>query len=180
MRDFGRKGYEGTGNCPCKKTSVAPSQKLNEILESCGSPVLSTGAKLADLIRRPELCYKILSPIDTSRPNYPEKIFEQAEIEIKYEGYIKRQQAQIDEQKRLEVRKLPENFDYNAVKGLRLEAVEKLNKISPVSIGQAARISGVTPADISVLLIWLEKTNEHKNIRQSLTDVFYHMECILF
>lgn len=140
-----------------KKTSVAPSQKLNEILESCGSPVLSTGAKLADLIRRPELCYKILSPIDTSRPNYPEKIFEQAEIEIKYEGYIKRQQAQIDEQKRLEVRKLPENFDYNAVKGLRLEAVEKLNKISPVSIGQAARISGVTPADISVLLIWLEK-----------------------
>ena len=140
-----------------KKTSVAPSQKLNEILESCGSPVLSTGAKLADLIRRPELCYKILSPIDTSRQNYPEKIFEQAEIEIKYEGYIKRQQAQIDEQKRLEVRKLPENFDYNAVKGLRLEAVEKLNKISPVSIGQAARISGVTPADISVLLIWLEK-----------------------
>ncbi len=147
-----------------ESTTIPPSKTLSNILEKCSSPPLKTGAKLAELIRRPQLGYKALLPVDTTRPDIPEEIFEQAEIEIKYEGYIKRQQAQISEQKRLESRKLSEDLDYNNIKGLRLEAVEKLNKIKPISIGQAARISGVTPSDISVLLIFLEKNrNQEEN-----------------
>ena len=142
-----------------ESTTIPPSETLSQILESCGSPALKTGARLADLLRRPELNYKALSPVDSTRPSLDDSIFEQTEIEIKYEGYIKRQQAQIAEQKRLESRALSENTDYGKIKGLRLEAVEKLNKIKPLSVGQAARISGVTPADISVLLIWLEKND---------------------
>ena len=142
-----------------ESTTIPPSETLSQILESCGSPALKTGAKLADLLRRPELNYKALSPVDPTRPSLDDSIFEQAEIEIKYEGYIKRQQSQIAEQKRLESRALSEHTDYGEIKGLRLEAVEKLSKIKPLSVGQAARISGVTPADISVLLIWLEKND---------------------
>ena len=112
---------------------------------------------MIELLKRPELNYEALAPIDETRPPLPYYIFEQVEVEIKYEGYIRRQQAMIDEAKRLEMRKLPQNLDYNAITGLRLEAIEKLNKVKPENVGQASRISGVSPADISVLLIWLTK-----------------------
>ena len=140
-----------------KSTTIPPSEELSKILEQAGSPPVKTGVKLCDLLRRPELSYTLLTPVDFSRPAIDGRIFEQAEIELKYEGYIKRQEAQIAEQKRLEGRSLSEKTDYGKIKGLRLEAAEKLNKIKPLSVGQAAQISGVTPADISVLLIWLEK-----------------------
>ena len=109
------------------------------------------------MIRRPQLSYEILTPFDIDRPDLPDDVFEQVEIDLKYAGYIKRQIAQVAEMRRLEVKIIPENIDYNSVVGLRLEAREKLNKIRPHSIGQASRISGVSPADISVLLIYLKK-----------------------
>jgi tRNA uridine 5-carboxymethylaminomethyl modification enzyme len=113
--------------------------------------------KLIDLIRRPELSYEILAPIDTDRPDLPAAVFENVEIEIKYEGYIKRQKAEIEETRRLEERRLPDGVDYTEIVGLRAEAQEKLNRVRPANIGQASRISGVSPADISVLLIWLAR-----------------------
>lgn len=140
-----------------EQTVLPPSEELNRILQAQGTAAVHTGVRLAELLRRPQLNYRLLTPVDPSRPDIPPQILEQAEVELKYAGYIKRQQAQIDEQKRLESRKLPENADYASITGLRLEAVEKLTKVRPVSIGQAARISGVSPADVSVLLIWLEK-----------------------
>ena len=143
-----------------ENTVIAPSEELNAILVAAETAPVRSGVRLAELIRRPQLNYKMLSSVDPTRPELPPEILEQAEVELKYAGYIKRQQSQIDEQKRLENRRLPENADYNTITGLRLEAVEKLSKIRPLSIGQAARISGVTPADISVLLIWLEKSNQ--------------------
>ncbi len=138
-------------------TVLSPTKELNEILEEAGTAPVHSGVKVAELLRRPQVNYEMLTPVDTTRPELPLEILEGAEVELKYAGYIKRQQSAIDEQKRLESRKLPENVDYKTVTGLRLEAVEKLNKVHPASIGQAARISGVSPADISVLLIWLEK-----------------------
>lgn len=138
-------------------TVLSPTKELNALLEQVGTATVSSGVRLAELIRRPQVTYELLTPVDSNRPNLPLEIFEGAEVELKYAGYIKRQQAQIDEQKRLECRKLPEDVDYKTITGLRLEAVEKLNKVRPASIGQAARISGVSPADVSVLLIWLEK-----------------------
>ena len=114
---------------------------------------------MADLIRRPQLDYAVLTPFDKNRPDYPADVFEQVEIDLKYEGYIKRQQAQINEMNRLEEKLLPEDVDYHEIINLRTEAVEKLSKIRPRSIGQASRISGVSPADISVLLIWLAKNH---------------------
>ncbi|MBQ3005099.1 MAG: tRNA uridine-5-carboxymethylaminomethyl(34) synthesis enzyme MnmG, partial [Clostridia bacterium] len=117
---------------------------------------MKSGVRLEELIKRPQLDYKTLAPFDTTRPDLPFEVFEQVEIDTKYEGYIKRQQAQIDENRRLEVRSLV-GIDYNKIVGLRLEATEKLNKIKPENVGQASRISGVTPADITVLLIYLEK-----------------------
>ncbi|MBR3844054.1 MAG: tRNA uridine-5-carboxymethylaminomethyl(34) synthesis enzyme MnmG, partial [Clostridia bacterium] len=140
-------------------TVLSPTKELNEILEKAGTAPVTSGVRLAELLRRPQLTYELLTPVDTDRPDLPLEVLEQAEVELKYAGYIKRQQSQIDEQKRLESRKLPENTDYKTITGLRLEAVEKLSKIRPVSIGQAARISGVSPADVSVLLIWLEKSD---------------------
>ena len=140
-------------------TVLSPTKELNEILERAGTAPVHSGVKVAELLRRPQVNYEMLTPVDTTRPELPLEILEGAEVELKYAGYIKRQQSAIDEQKRLESRKLPENVDYKTVTGLRLEAVEKLNKVHPASIGQAARISGVSPADISVLLIWLEKLN---------------------
>ena len=140
-------------------TVLSPTKELNEILERAGTAPVHSGVKVAELLRRPQVNYEMLTPVDTTRPELPLEILEGAEVELKYAGYIKRQQSAIDEQKRLESRKLPENVDYKTVTGLRLEAVEKLNKVHPASIGQAARISGVSPADISVLLIWLEKGN---------------------
>lgn len=138
-------------------TVLSPNDKLNELLVSRETSPMNTGARLSDLLKRPQLNYELLTEFDTERPELPYEVFEQVEIDIKYEGYIKRQQAQVDEMHRLEVKKLAEDTDYNSIHGLRLEAREKLSKIKPHNIGQASRISGVSPSDISVLLIYLEK-----------------------
>ena len=138
-----------------QKTTLPPSQELNRILVSRGTSPLTTGAKLADLLKRPQITYEDLAPVDKDRPQYSTAVFEAVEIELKYEGYIKRQRADIEEARRLERKRLPQDVDYSAIQGLRLEAGEKLNKVKPENIGQAGRISGVSPADISVLLIWL-------------------------
>lgn len=138
-----------------QSTNLPPSEELNQILVSRGTSPLSTGAKLSDLLKRPQITYQDLTPVDRDRPEYPSAVFENVEIELKYEGYIKRQLADIEEARRLERKLLPEDVDYSQIKGLRLEAGEKLNKVKPENIGQAGRISGVSPADISVLLIWL-------------------------
>lgn len=140
-----------------EKTVIAPSEKLNALLVSRETSPIVSGVRLSELIKRPQLGYELLTEFDKERPDLPYEIFEQVEIDIKYEGYIKRQQAQVDEMHRLEVRTLPHNIDYSSITGLRLEAREKLTKIRPKSVGQASRISGVSPADISVLLIYLEK-----------------------
>ena len=142
-----------------ESTFLAPGEALNRVLVSRETTPLSTGCRLADLIRRPQLDYACLAPFDENRPPLPEEVFEQVEIDLKYEGYIKRQQAQIAEMNRLEVKLLPEDIDYTQIVNLRTEAVEKLSRIRPRSIGQASRISGVSPADISVLLIYLAKNN---------------------
>ena len=140
-----------------KKTIVPPSEKVNEILVSRETSPIKSGTSLMELLKRPQITYKDLELIDVDRPNLPDSIFEKVEIEIKYEGYIKRQFSQIEEMRRLECKALPDEMDYSNLKGLRLEAIEKLNKVRPQNIGQASRISGVSPADISVLLIWLAK-----------------------
>lgn len=140
-----------------EKLSVPMSEELDKLLVSLGTAPLKTGVKFAELLKRPQLTYENLAPFDKNRPDLPYEIFEQVEIEIKYEGYIKRQQAQIDEMRRLEKKLIPADMDYNEISGLRLEAAEKLAKIRPASIGQASRISGVSPADISVLLIHLAR-----------------------
>lgn len=140
-----------------EKAVIAPSEKLNALLVSRETSPIVSGVRLSELIKRPQLGYELLTEFDKERPDLPYEIFEQVEIDIKYEGYIKCQQAQVDEMHRLEVRTLPQNIDYNSIIGLRLEAREKLTKIRPKNVGQASRISGVSPADISVLLIYLEK-----------------------
>lgn len=138
---------------------LPPSEALNALLVSRETAPLTTGVRFEELLRRPQLNYEALTAFDKDRPSLDEDIFEQVEIDIKYEGYIKRQQAQIDEMRRLENRPLPEETDYTAIHGLRLEAREKLMKIRPANVGQASRISGVSPADVSVLLIWLERNH---------------------
>jgi tRNA uridine 5-carboxymethylaminomethyl modification enzyme len=138
-----------------ERVSIAPSEELNKVLEEAGTAPLVTGCRLSELIKRPQLSYKILAPFDKKRPDLPADVFEQVEINLKYAGYIKRQLAQVQEQKRLEVKRIPEDIDYDKVTNLRLEAIEKLKKIRPETIGQASRISGVSPADIAVLLIYL-------------------------
>ena len=140
-----------------KKTVISPSEELNEILVSRETSPVTTGIRLIDLIKRPQLDYDSLKSIDKTRPDLDPNIFEQVEIEVKYEGYIKRQEAQIEQMRRLENKSLPKKTDYSTIAGLRLEAQEKLNKIKPQNIGQASRISGVSPADISVLVIWLSQ-----------------------
>ena len=140
-----------------EKVSVAPSEELNSVLVSRETSPLETGCRLIDLIKRPQLDYESLAEFDKDRPDLPKEVFEQVEIEIKYEGYIRRQLAQAQEMRRLEEKKLDENTDYTTITGLRMEAQEKLNKVKPNSIGQASRISGVSPADISVLMIYLKK-----------------------
>lgn len=146
-----------------KATVIAPSEKVNEILVSHETSAINTGVRLIDLIKRPQLGYDALSEIDENRPNIDRNIFEQVETEIKYEGYIKRQLIVIDQVRRLECKILPENIDYNAIDGLRLEAREKLTKVRPENIGQASRISGVSPADISVLVIYLASLRNKNN-----------------
>lgn len=145
-----------------EKTVLAPTEALNSLLVSHETSPVTTGVKLADLIRRPELNYEILTPVDTARPDLPPAVFENVEIEIKYQGYIKRQKADIAEMRRLEERRLPAQVDYKEIVGLRTEAQEKLEKVKPASVGQASRISGVSPADISVLLIWLSRNKRER------------------
>lgn len=140
------------------RTVFSPTPELNEILVSRGTSPVTTGVRLSDLLRRPQLSYADLTPIDTTRPeNIPQAVLENVEIELKYEGYINRQKADIAEMRRLEGKKLAADLDYDEITGLRLEAREKLNKVRPENIGQASRISGVSPADISVLMIYLSK-----------------------
>lgn len=140
-----------------RNTVIKPSEKVNKVLEKYNSSLLSTGTKLSELLKRSELNYEALKDIDESRVNLPDSVIEEAEIEIKYEGYIKLQLEQIEEFKKLENRKLDVNIDYESIKGLSLEARQKLNRQKPLSVGQASRISGVSPADISVLLIYLSQ-----------------------
>ena len=140
-----------------KTAFLAPNADLNRLLEQNGTAPISTGTRLSDLVKRPQISYDMLAPFDKERPDLPFSVREKVETEIKYEGYIARQQAQVNEMLRLEGKAIPNDIDYSAVYGLRLEAVEKLNKIRPANIGQASRISGVSPADISVLLIYLAK-----------------------
>jgi len=140
-----------------ENTVIAPNDEINKLLVSRETSALNTGVKLSELIRRPQLNYELLTPFDKNRPELPYEVYEQVEIELKYEGYIKRQYSLIEETRRLEKRLLPENIDYNDIINLRTEAREKLNKIRPLSIGQASRISGVSPADISVLLIYIKE-----------------------
>ena len=138
---------------------VGANSFTNDLLEKYGSTPLNSGSTITELIRRPELNYEILHPIDENRPEFPEdlkhEIIEQVNINIKYDGYIKRQKKQVEQFKKLENKKIPEDIDYDKIKSLRIEAVQKLKEYRPVSIGQASRISGVSPADISVLLVYL-------------------------
>ena len=143
-----------------KATVVAPTEEVNAILVSRETSPISTGVRLIELLRRPQLDYEALTAIDTTRPPLSRRMMEQVQTEIKYEGYIQKQLRQVEQARRLEGKRLPTNFDYRAIQGLRLEAQEKLNKIQPLNIGQASRISGVSPADISVLLIWLAANKE--------------------
>ena len=142
-----------------EKLTIPPSKELNDLLISIDSTPISTGIKMAELLRRPQIDYGMLSQFDPERPDLPHKIKYEVEVMIKYDGYIKRQRNEADRVKKLSEKKLPCDIDYSLIEGLRLEARQKLNKIKPADIGQASRISGVSPADISVLLIWL-KANE--------------------
>ncbi len=139
------------------KVVISPTKEVNDILVSRETSAITTGVKLIDLLRRPQLDYKALAPVDTTRPQLDKNVFEQVEIEVKYEGYIEKQLKQVEQMKKLERKLLPTDFDYTQLAGLRLEAQEKLNKIKPLNIGQASRVSGVSPADINVLLIWLSQ-----------------------
>ena len=142
-----------------EKTIIKPTKEVNEFLKSKNSSELSTGVKLSELLRRTELSYKDLIKIDKERPNISEEAQNEVEIEVKYKGYIRLQEQQVEKFKKLEAKKLSSDIKYSSIKGLRLEARQKLDKIKPVSIGQASRISGVSPADVSVLLIYLEQRN---------------------
>lgn len=143
-----------------RSVNIPPSAELNNYLEKMGSTALTTGCKLADLIRRPQLNYHDLSEFDHERPELSSDVCEQVELEIKYEGYISKQLAQVEQMRKLENKKMPINTDYSQIRGLRLEAAEKLNKIKPASLGQASRISGVSPADINLLAVWLQHETE--------------------
>ena len=136
-------------------TNIGTSEKVQSLLESFGSTPLTSGATLAELIRRPELSYEKLSPIDEKRPELPYDVKEQVDINIKYDGYIKRQMRQVEQFRKMEKKKIPDDIDYDEIQSLRIEARQKLKQIRPASIGQASRISGVSPADISVLLVYL-------------------------
>ncbi len=143
-------------------TIIKPSKANNEFLVSCGTSEISTGVKLSELLKRTELTYDLLKEIDKDRPQLDKQVAEEVEIMVKYEGYINMQKKQVEGFKKLEKKLLSEDIDYSKIKGLRLEARQKLNKIKPYSIGQASRISGVSPADISVLLIYLEQLKKKK------------------
>ena len=144
-----------------KKTTIKPNNQVNEFLLRHNTSTISNGIKLLDLLKRGEITYESLKEIDPNREELPKDVKEEVEIQIKYEGYIKLQEEQVEKFKKLEQKKLPEEIDYSKIKGLRLEARQKLNKIKPSSVGQASRISGVSPADISVLLIYLEQIKDN-------------------
>lgn len=144
-----------------ERTIFSPTEELNSILVSRETSPVSTGIRLSELLKRPQVTYEDLKPVDTGRPELPKAVLEAVEIELKYKGYIKRQQADIAEMRRIENKKLPKGLDYSRITGLRLEAQEKLNRVRPENVGQAGRISGVSPADVSVLLIWL--ASQEKN-----------------
>ncbi|MBQ1372365.1 MAG: tRNA uridine-5-carboxymethylaminomethyl(34) synthesis enzyme MnmG, partial [Oscillospiraceae bacterium] len=143
-------------------SGVAASAELNAFLTERDSSPVDTSARLADLVRRPELGYELTAPFDPERPPLPRAVREQVEIQLKYAGYIARQERQVEEFRRAESRKLPEHIDYDAIPALKVEAREKLSRIRPVSIGQASRISGVSPADIAVLLVYLEQNKNRQ------------------
>ena len=140
--------FESESTCTKKSYQVTASELAHFV---------DNDIKLAELIRRPELTYEELAPFDKNRPEMKKLHWQQAEIEIKYEGYIKKQLMQVEQMHRLEEKKIPEDIDYKSIHGLRLEAIEKLNRVRPMNIGQASRISGVSPADVSVLLIYIQK-----------------------
>ena len=140
-----------------ESVTLAPTPELAELLTRCGSPMAENGVRLADLMKRPELSYQSLAPIDPERPALPPVVQEQVGLRIKYEGYIRQQEKRVEQFKKLEKRALPEELDYHDIHGLRLEAIQKLSDLRPASVGQASRITGVSPADISVLLIYLEQ-----------------------
>ena len=146
-----------------KKVNIAPSDKMNEYLISCGTEKITTGTKLSRLIKRPQLSYRGLAEFDEQRPRLSDEICEQVELNIKYEGYIAIQNEQVESMRRLERKLLSADTDYTQIRGLRLEAAEKLNKVKPLSVGQASRISGVNPADVNVLLIWLKAYKKGEN-----------------
>ena len=139
-----------------KNTIVKPTEEVNKFLKEMETSEIATGSKLSELLKRAEITYASLEAIDKDRKDLPEQVKEQVEIQIKYEGYIKMQEAQVEKFKKLERKLLPEDIDYTTIKGISLEARQKLNKHKPHSIGQASRISGVSPADISVLLVYLQ------------------------
>lgn len=143
-------------------TIIKPSDDVNKFLENHGTARLNGGAKLSELLKRTELTYAVLAEIDKDRPELPDDVKEEVEIVVKYEGYIKMQEAQVESFKKLEKKLIPDDVNYDDVKGIRIEARQKLSKIRPYSIGQASRISGVSPADISVLLVYLEQ-RKHAN-----------------
>ena len=153
----------------CENVKVGASKEVQSLLESYGSIPLNTASTIAELIRRPELDYEKLEAIDPERKELPYDVIEQVNILIKYDGYIKRQIKQVEQFKKLEKKKLPQNFDYSEINGLRIEAVQKLNKYQPLNIGQASRISGVSPADTSVILVYLEQ------LKYSNPDLFYQL-----
>ena len=150
-----------------EKVNIGANKKVQALLEEYESTPLNTGTSLAELIRRPELNYEVLAPIDEDRPELPDEVAEQVNINIKYDGYIKRQIKQVENFKKLEVKKIQEDFDYDDVNSLRIEARQKLKQYQPVNIGQASRISGVSPADISVLLVYMEQMRQKNSKKES-------------
>ncbi len=149
-----------------KTTNVKPNETTNEFLRKMGTTEITAGVKLSELLKRTELNYKALAEIDENRPELEKQVQKEVEIMVKYEGYIEMQKKQVESFKKMEKKLLPEDINYEEIKGLRLEARQKLNRIKPYSIGQASRISGVSPADISVLLIFLEQYNRNKKIKE--------------
>ena len=149
-----------------KTTNIKPTEKVNEFLEKMGTTPIAGGVKLSELLKRTELTYKKLKEIDENRPKLDKQVQNEVEIMVKYEGYIEMQKKQVESFKKMEKKLLPEDINYEEIKGLRLEARQKLNKIKPYSVGQASRISGVSPADISVLLIFLEQYNRNRKVRE--------------
>ena len=143
------------------------SEDVQDLLKEKGSTPLNSGSSLAELIRRPELDYAALAPIDPGRPELPEDVQEQVSINIKYAGYIRRQLKQVEQFRKMESKKIPEDLDYSQVGSLRIEAVQKLNQYRPLNIGQASRISGVSPADVSVLLVYLESRQRKREREDS-------------